>query len=61
MSGGAVIDCGKVSSPEVASGPHVPTQRLAGIGIEFVKKRVMIATRMSVTIPALLEEFPAGE
>lgn len=58
MSGGAVIDCGKASAPETAAGTNVPTQRLAGIGIEFQKGRVMIATRMAVIVPELEMVFP---
>lgn len=59
MSGGAFIDCGKASNPEVVAGVNQPTQRLAGIGIEFLKNRVIIATRMSVIVPALIEAFPS--
>ncbi len=58
MSGGAVIDCGKASAPETAAGINKPTQRLAGIGIEFLKGRVMIATRMAVIVPELEKAFP---
>jgi hypothetical protein len=58
MSGGAFIDCGKASDPEVVAGVNAPTQRLAGIAIEFLKNRVIIATRMSVIVPALIEAFP---
>lgn len=35
-----------------------PTQRLAGISIEFREERVMIATRMSVIVPVLEAAFP---
>lgn len=58
MSGGAVVDCGKASTPEIASGLNEPTQRLAGISVEFRHKRVMIATRMSVIVPVLEVAFP---
>ena len=58
MSGGAVVDCGKASTPETVAGTNEPTQRLAGIGIEFMKNRVMIATRMAVIVPELERAFP---
>lgn len=59
MSGGAVIDCGKASSVETIAGTNNPTQRLAGISIEYRKERhVMIATRMAVIVPELERAFP---
>ncbi|MBB3903950.1 hypothetical protein [Methylobacterium brachythecii] len=58
MSGGAMIDCGKASTPETAAGTNEPTQRLAGISVEFKEERVMIATRMAVILPELEKHFP---
>jgi hypothetical protein len=58
MSGCAIVDCGKVSTPETAAGVNEPIQRLAGIGIEFQKNRVMIATRMAIIVPELEKAFP---
>lgn len=58
MSGGAVIDCGRASIPDVAAGTKEPTQRLAGISIEFKEKRVLIAIRMAVVLSELEKLFP---
>jgi hypothetical protein len=56
MSGGAVIDAGRPA--DALFGRPDPEPLLAGIIIELKKRRVLLATRMSAIMPALLAAIP---
>jgi hypothetical protein len=55
MSGGAVIDAGRPADTLLGRQDHEPL--LAGVIIELKKGRVLLATRMSAIMPALLAAF----
>ena len=58
MSGGAVIDAGRPGALSVFRGEAVPEPRLAGLIIELKKKKVLLALRLTVVLPFLLNAFP---
>jgi hypothetical protein len=55
FSGGAVIDLGRLSSPEVATGVVPCEPRLAGLFIEYYKDhQTIVATRIDIILRAYL-------
>jgi len=57
FSGGAVIDLGKISSPEIASGVAECEPRLVGLFIEYYKDhQAIVATRIDTILKAYLQD-----
>jgi hypothetical protein len=59
MSGGAVINLGKIADPEVLAGCKNPTPLLAGLFIEFYKDYgTIVATKLDTILKARETMFP---
>lgn len=54
MSGGPVLDVGRLSDPKVFRAEIQPTPRLAGMTIElWLPQKVLVATRLHVIVPVI--------
>ncbi len=58
MSGGAVVDAGRPGDLAVFRGEVIPVPRLVGLIIELKKERILLALRLTVVLPFLLNAFP---